>query len=75
MSSNTLQAFNHARVQVGRNRTWSRVSPKQPAPVYTVWLTILKFTSPVSRIQNYNQSYGFWIFSANSIHRSIGHKS
>jgi len=37
MSLNTLQTFNHVHVQVGRNRIWSRVSPKQPAPIYTVW--------------------------------------
>ena len=42
---------------------------------YTVWLIIMNLTFPISKLQIYNQTYGFWTFLANSIHwRAVGHK-
>jgi len=72
MGLKTLQTFGHVHVEVGRkNFEQNRLLPKQPAPIYTVWLIILKLTIPDSRLKIYNQSYGFSMFSANTTHRSI----
>jgi len=73
MGLKTLQTFDHVHVQVGRNIIWSRVSPKQPAHIYTVWYNFEAYY-PRQQAKNF-QSMDFEYFRRTEPIGSFGFKS